>query len=148
MKINRNSLHYRLARVYGPMSYSDESNVKSICDYNKYVILGIIMMIICIIIGSLLSTIFLLYPILGLISYFYFGLTPIELNEFPLIIIGSSVDIISLLGIGVIMLYDYSVKDKMQEIKHSLSTKFESSYVYSGWKSFKDKVCIHIEFED
>jgi hypothetical protein len=142
IKINQNSWHYHVAT-----SYTD-GNVRwatSICEYNRKVFMGLVS-IALIILASSLALLILLSPIFYTILYLIYGL-PIDpdSNEGALLVAGIGCYLV-ILGIYLIHLFTEWKQEKLdEECRTGIERK--DSYIKSAWKSFKDKVCVKVEWE-
>jgi hypothetical protein len=142
IKINQNSWHYHVATTY------TDGNVRwatSICEYNRKVFMGLVS-ICLIILASSIALLALLAPIFYIILYLIYGLQiDPGSDENAWILFG----LVCYLGILVIYLIHLFTEWKQEKLDEECRTGIErkDSYIKSAWKSFKDKVCVKVEWE-
>jgi hypothetical protein len=88
----------------------------------------------------------MLSPIFYGILYLIYGDAGIIYNsaEATLITAGICFDIIIIIGCAFTCYYDWRVS-RVEEYSYERIRK--ESYIGSAWKSFKEKVCVRVEFE-
>ena len=148
-KINRDSLHFRLATKYGHLSVSDFDSrypecVPDFCNYVRAVLGGLFLCIGIILLLSILGMVFIVLPILNLIVY----LQHEQLIDPDLIIV--AVFVYSLLG-GLAFWCNEDAIEK-RRVKRYEKYQLEKdgvapdpSFVQLCYKKFKEKTCFRIE---
>ena len=138
IKINKNSWHYRLIDKY---TTEPVWHIDNFCEYFWGVARGIFSVFLIIGCGSIISWIMVGEPIMYAIT----GFDPVFLDGNDGLQIG--------LMIWGIILFVFSISFttlKYQEYKDAHSKKYvdePDSFIYTAYKSFKDKVCFKIEYE-
>lgn len=132
--IDKNSLSYRLATVYGDMDgyfkYADD-----ICTFRRYVLKGLFMTLVFTAFVTFLSLI-LLSPIFYGILYLIYGYWQWTELSMAGTVIWASIMIIFFIGICMVSFTNSNMKEKISE-----------SVPGQMYKSFKDKVCVQVEFK-
>lgn len=132
--MKRESLHYKLAKIGN--SNNDLWDV-SICEYIRKVFWGgvlalFITVLLCFLVGWVCVG---LYEIVGAI----FGFSTLAPAAMTLMGVSG--------GIVVIATYHY-VKEKWEYKSRDLLKKDNKSFVSSAYKSYKEKICFKVNFED
>jgi len=142
IKINKNTWHYQVATKY---TYRDIHFVESICEYNRRVFMGLAA-ICLIILASSLALLILLSPIFYTVLHLIYGLEfDSDSTESALIVAGIGF-YMGILGIYIAHLLTEREYKKVYEMPEN-GIERKDSYIKSAWKSFKDKVCVKVEFE-
>lgn len=130
IKLNKNSWHFRVARIYGCAWNEDLTNI---CSYLK--VLGRGLLIICFIVGAVSVWLG------GVIDFLiWLSLTDnVPVNQYG-IIMTIATAIIIVLALSLIWV-DY----KTNQIK--IEIEKEPSIVRLAYQRFKDKICVKLEFE-
>lgn len=134
--MKKNSWHYKLAKMgnNGNTIWSEEY---SICQYTRKVMFGALLFtFMCLMGGFLISWVGIaLYEIVGAI--------------FGFAVLGpAAATFMGFTGaIGLIALYGL-IKDRWQEKSRVLLKKDNNSFVASAYKSYKDKICFPVKFEE
>ena len=142
IKINKNSWHYHVATKYtdGNIYW-----VKSICEYNRRVFMGLAS-ICLIILASSLALLILLSPIFYTILYLIYGLEFDSGSTESALIVSGIGFYFGILGIYITHLLTDREYNKAYEMTEN-GIERKDSYIKSAWKSFKNKVCVKVEFE-
>jgi len=136
---NRNSLHYRLATVYGSYDGSWDCD-KNFCTYSKSVFRGFLLTLVIVIAGVML-----LAPQINMLIWLAVRLPsqklipPDEINSF---IIGATFIAIEIVG-GLLVL-KFKLGDSKTYISNIIPTT--PSFIKTWYQSFKDKTCVKIDF--
>ena len=143
MKIKRTSISYKIAEFGGLCE--EWNNSSSICSFHKHLLLGILQGIFGLAFGILVLT------IMG--SPFYYGILYLidPVNTFPLtqkaglkIAVGMGLDIVLII---IFVIFEYlKYKDKNYVYKEKIVK--EPSQLALHWQSFRDKICIKVEYEE
>lgn len=143
MKINKKSWHYHIVKTY-----TDGSPhwIESICEYNRRVLLGIFNILMIIFVSSILL-ICALSPIFYGILYLIYGDAGMTLlsNDGSIVFVGILMYIMAIL-FYFMFLYTQWRDSRIEEYLNGERIRKES-YIGAAWKSFKDKVCVRVEFE-
>ena len=143
MKINKKSWHYHIVEKY---TDGNPRWIGSICEYNRRVLLGIFHILTIIFFASIFLMC-VLSPIFYGILYLIYGVAGITMvsNEGVIIALGIFLYIMAILFYFVFLYTQW--RDLRLEEYGSGQRKRKASYISAAWKSFKDKVCIRVEFE-
>ena len=144
MKIKRTSISYKIAEFGGLCE--EWYNSSSICSFHKHLLLGILQgLLILVFVASVLT-------IIG--SPFYYGILYLidSANSFPSahstagisIAVGIIVDTFLVIVFVVFKYLDY--KNRNYVYKHQFTK--EPSKLALHWQSFRDKICIKVEYEE
>ena len=142
MKIKRKSILYKIAKFGGLCEDWFDSN--SICSFHKHLLLGIL--------RGIFGLVFCISVLTIMGSPFYYGILYLidPVNTFPLtenvglrIAVGMGLDIVLIIIFVVFKYLEY--KDKNYVYKEK-PTK-EPSKLALHWRSFRDKICIKVEYE-
>lgn len=141
--INKKTLRYRLATVYGNMSktaytpdYWGEAEALSICEFNKYVLSGIFVMLVMILVGTAILTV-LLAPFFSGTLYLIYGVV-----EVPSILLFSAVLYFFMICTAVA----YGLTKLIAKISSKPKTK--ESYIGHTYRSIKNKICVPVKIVD
>jgi hypothetical protein len=141
---NRNSLHYRLATVYGNFSDYRESD-RNFCSYSKQVLLGLFKIFIMIICASFLlipQVIFLIWASVRLTSQQVISVDDIACVGAMFITIEFLFYLIFLTN----KLHEHNIYLKLHV--HDINEIITSnpSFIKTWYQSIKDKTCVKIDF--
>lgn len=132
--MKRNSWHYKLAKIG-----NDNNTIWdiSICEYIRKVFWGGILFLfmtalLCVVVGWLGMG---LYEIVGSVAGFS------TLGPAAYVIFG----LLALIGFGV---GSYHAKQAWQKKSKDLLKKDNKSFVSTAYKSYKDKICFRVEFDE
>lgn len=131
VSINRNSLLYRLATVYGSYHHwNDETD--NICDFTRALLKGSVVWFATTIILALVAVFVLGYPLTWLVYVLINGwLAPDEMVIMPVVII---------LGLCLIVGIGY--------VSTKCGDRIKSTVAYDAYQSWKDKYCIKVNLKD
>jgi hypothetical protein len=134
--MKRNSIHYRLAKI-GNQDMRIYSGEMSICEYTRRVIVGGIIVGCCVALLTVFAgwIVTALYEIIGAIVGFS-AIGP-----------AASVFIVAIVILGLMVIGSYA-KIKWEDKSRRMLRKEENSFVANAYKSYKEKVCFDVEFED
>ena len=143
MKINKKSWHYHIVETY---TDGNPHWIGSICEYNRRVLLGIFNIALIIFVSSILLMC-ILSPIFYGILYLIYGDAGITMvsNEGVIIAFGIFSYIMTIL-FYFMFFYTQWRDSRIEEYLNGERIRKES-YIGAAWKSFKDKVCVRVEFE-
>ena len=134
--MKRESIHYRLAKL-GNSGNKIYSGDMSICEYTRKVIFGGILLSFFFAIGLGFGVwiVMALYEIMGTIMGFaVFGPAAATFSG-------------CLLLLSIIASHSY-LKNRWKEKSRDLLKKENKSFISSAYKSYKDKVCFTVDFEE
>ena len=138
----KDSVLCKLAVKFGGMG---EFNLKygvSICEYNRYILTGLIVFLL-VAISATLMVCLMISPVVYEVLHLYQGTPPLEVNNLfkSIVIIGFILDAITVAVVGILKYCDNQYyKPYNNKVK-------EPSKLYLHWKAFKDKVCFKVTFE-
>ncbi len=139
LKFDKDSWHYKLAN-FGGVWYIEEN----ICGYTRQVIRGafLAMLVLCVVEFFLFLCVASL--LIVLISYIENGIFFIDSPIYVAFISGVTIDIVVLFGYLNI---EFQIQDKIKEkLFTSNDNKKKSNFIVEGYRAFKEKTCVRIEF--
>jgi uncharacterized membrane protein len=134
--MKKNSWHYKLAKI-GNQDMNIWSGQMSICEYTRRVMVGVII-VSCVTALMLITVGWIgtaLYEIIGAIVGFS-SIGP-----------AASVLIVTIVILSLMVIGSYA-KNKWEDKSRRMLRKEENSFVANAYRSYKDKVCFAVEFED
>ena len=138
MVVDKNSLLFRLASIYGQMPGYDIHHGCSICQYNKYFMKGFCICIAIVALTSLWLSILLAPLFYGILALMYPNVGYV-FNEFS--VCGLVVD-----GLAILVLLAVWIYPQIDHRPVGKSYK-EPSQISLHWTSFKEKVCFKVTFK-
>lgn len=152
LHFNKNSWHYKAALLASSNHYDIPENF---CNYFWRVIFGSFLTLLLLGIFSLFTFLTVIAPILYLVVCLQYGTfwPPAE------VVVGIVLDIIIMIGVAHFyitenILPEYKKKRAAKRLKlmedgiYPESTPKEPGFIVTAWRTFKDKTCFKIEFED
>lgn len=151
--LKTNSLHYRLAKVYGSMrSYQ----VEDLCTYVKHVIYGLLKIVFLVGFCSGLLIVLGMGDFLGWVAAMIATQGFIEPEEHTRMALGSIIGLVFALGVlfVVVLITNIHQARKEARIQKGLDGLFtqpaepkDPPFLLLAYRSFKEKTCVKIKFD-
>lgn len=152
LHFNKNSWHYKAALLASSNHYDIPENF---CNYFWRVFLGLFLTLLLIWVVVIFAFLTVIAPILYLVVCLQYGTfgAPVE------VVVGGVLDIIIMIGVAHFyitenILPEYKKKRAAKRLKlmedgiYPESTPKEPGFIVTAWRTFKNKTCFKIEFED
>jgi hypothetical protein len=152
--VNVNSWHYRLATTYGPQSkYELSYGDANLCAYIRSVIVGLLIVLLITILGSLLSLAFIGAPIIYIIASILEIGVHLPIDEYFAIIL---IELVLVFIFGVFCFFEtnihrkvfYGIQKVTQATGVSKVIPETPSFVKLAYRKFKEKTCYRLQSVD